>query len=67
MAVDDALNGRQADSGTFKLLRPMQALKDAKQLIDILHVKSDTVVPYEDLNVAFVSAQSAYFDIRLAS
>ena len=43
MAVDDALNGGQSYSGAFKLFRQMQTLKDAEQLVYVLHVKASAV------------------------
>ena len=49
MAVNDALDGRKADPGAFEFVNPMQPLKDAEQLVGILHVETDTVVPHEDL------------------
>jgi hypothetical protein len=45
MLLHDALHRNQADAGTFKVLRAMQALKDSEQFVDIIHVEADAVVP----------------------
>src|SRR2546426_12760462 len=44
VARDDALDDREADAGAGKLVLPMQALKDAKQLVVVAHVEARTVV-----------------------
>ena len=46
--ANDALHGRQADSGPFELLSPMKALEDAEKLVGVLHVEADTVVANVD-------------------
>src|SRR6202011_2898028 len=63
MAVDDALNGGQSYSGTFKLFRQMQTLKDAEQLVYVLHVKAGAVVAHEHLDF-FVMSRCAIVLIR---
>jgi hypothetical protein len=45
MFVDDALHDGKPDSGAFIILRPMEALEDAEQLVGIGHVESNAVVP----------------------
>ena len=62
MAVDDALNGGQSYSGAFKLLGQMQTLKDAEQLVDILHVKAGAVVLHEQFDFIFIAVDSANLD-----
>src|ERR1700674_6000007 len=62
MAVDDALNGGQSYSGAFKLLRQMQTLKDAEQLVDVLHLKASAVVPHEHLDLFFIAVHTANLD-----
>ena len=49
MAVDDALNGRESNSGAFKLFGEMQTLKHAEQLVDVLHVEAGAVISDEYL------------------
>ena len=46
MPQHDALNEGQADTGAFELINIVQALKDAKQFMAVLHVESDAVVAY---------------------
>src|SRR5262245_25165128 len=43
--MNDALNGRKTDTRAFKLIRPVEALEYAEKFIDVLHVKTDSVVP----------------------
>ena len=62
MAVDDALNGGQSYSGAFKLFRQMQTLKDAEQLVYVLHVKASAVVPHEHLDFFFIAVHTADLD-----
>jgi len=38
----------QADAGALKLARPVQALEDAEELVDILRVKTNAVVAHEE-------------------
>src|ERR1700720_58404 len=40
----------------------MQALKDAEQLVYILHVKPGAVVPHEHLDFIFISVHTANLD-----
>src|SRR5437588_3531784 len=46
VARDDALDDREADAGAGKLVLPMQALKDAKQLVVVAHVEARAVVAH---------------------
>jgi len=47
MPMDDPLDRRQPDSRAFKLAFRMQALKGAKQLVLVGHVKARAVVTNE--------------------
>src|ERR1022692_2785019 len=47
MSMDNSLHDGQADTGSFIVFRPMQSLEDAKQLVGILHVEANAVVPDE--------------------
>jgi hypothetical protein len=49
MAINDALDRRQSYPGAYELVSQMQPLKYAEELVDILHVEANTVVPHEDL------------------
>src|SRR5258708_5068067 len=62
MAVDDTLNGGQSYSGALKLFGQMQALKDAEQLVHVLHVKAGAVVPHEHLDFFFIAVDTANLD-----
>src|SRR5262245_20057001 len=42
--MDDALHCREADAGPLERVRGMKALKDAEELVHILHVEAHTVV-----------------------
>src|SRR6267143_527515 len=42
--VDYALDNRQADARSFKLLGAMQPLKNAKKLVRVVHIKPDSVI-----------------------
>jgi hypothetical protein len=48
VARDDALYGRETDSGTFKLGIPVQPLEWGKEFVGVGHVKSGAVVPDEE-------------------
>src|ERR1700753_269609 len=67
MAMDDALGGGQPYSGAFKLFGQMQPLKDAEQLIDVLHVKTRAVVLHEHLEFFFTVIDPANLDFSGAS
>src|SRR5882762_3572206 len=46
VARDDALDDREADAGAGKLALPMQALKDAKQLVAVAPVEGRAVAAH---------------------
>ena len=58
MPVDNTLNGGQSYSGAFKLFGQMQTLKDAEQLVCVLHVKASAVVPDEHLDFSYCRPHS---------
>src|SRR6202051_1977937 len=62
MAVNDALDGGQSYSRAFKLFRQMQTLKDAEQLVYVLHVEAGAVVPHEHLDFLFIALHTANLD-----
>ena len=47
MAFHDAANDRQAYACAFKVFRPVQSLKNLKQLILVLHVEAGAVIADE--------------------
>src|ERR1700730_16307858 len=61
MAVNDSLNGGQSYSGALKLFSQMQTLKDAEQLVYVLHVKAGAIVPHEHLDF-FIAVHTANLD-----
>ena len=44
VAMDDALDGRQADTGSFELLGSVQALEHAEKLSGITHIETRTII-----------------------
>src|SRR5215472_2187316 len=65
--VNDALHGRQSYAGAFKLVGPMEALKYTEQLVHVLHLKSDAVIPHKDFHTVCVSVDRANLDFGGAS
>ena len=65
MPVDDALDGRQPNAGALKLFRPMQTLKYAKQLVDVLHLKARAVIGDEYLDLIVLPGGTANLDFGL--
>jgi hypothetical protein len=47
VAMDNPLDGGQADAGPFVLFGPVQALEDAEQLWGVAHVEAHTVVSHK--------------------
>src|SRR5262249_15010367 len=62
VTVNDALNGCQTYPGALKFISTMQPLKYAEQLVDILHIKSDAVVPYKDVCAVCTHVRRADLD-----
>src|ERR1700676_454753 len=48
MFANDPLHRGQSDARAFEVLGPMQTLKDAKQLVFVLHAEADAIVANED-------------------
>src|SRR3990172_9114828 len=47
MPVDDALHRSQPDTGTFEIVRRVEALEGAKELLHVFHLESRAVVADE--------------------
>src|SRR6266850_5978121 len=47
MPGNDALDISQADADPFKFVRPVQTLKNAEELLRILHVEPDAVIAHD--------------------
>ena len=50
--MDHAPDVGQADAGALELLRAVQPLEDAEELLDVLHVEAHTVVADEEDELA---------------
>ena len=46
MAVDDALDDGQPHTGAFELTEAVQALKDPKEFMGVLHIKADPIIAH---------------------
>ena len=68
VTVNDAADVGQADAGAFKIfLVAVQALEDAEQLVDVLHVKAHAIVPDEEDEITIATILAADVDfIRFA-
>src|SRR5580658_5830748 len=60
LALDDALNRRQADSRSREIARQMQALKSPEQLAGVRRVEAGAVVPDEVFLIAVLSGTSEF-------
>ena len=63
--VDDALNDSQSYSRPFKLFAQVQTLKDAEQLVHVLHVKARAIVPEEYPSFVLIPVHAANLDLGL--
>src|ERR1700761_6280424 len=61
--MDNALHRRQTYTGTFESPGLVKTLKYTKQLVRILHIKTNPVVPHKHYHGS-VLLQRAYFDLR---
>ena len=59
VVFNDALDGRQANAGAFKLAGAMQPLERAKQLVLKSHVKTHAVVAHKKYGVATLARLAA--------
>src|SRR6266550_9626192 len=69
MALDNSLDCGQTDTGAFECLLRMEALENTKQLILILHVKTNSVVfnKYDHLAQRVVQRIDFYLSLRTGS
>src|SRR5579883_1146438 len=61
MAVNDPLNDRQAKTGSFEFIDGVQALKNAKQFVDVTHVEPHAIIPNKE-HVLIAASAKADFD-----
>src|SRR5262245_48813034 len=61
MPVNTALHNSQAHSGTFESLIGVQSLKKGEQLVGVLHVEADAIVPNVEDQLSF-NVRGPYFN-----
>src|SRR5271166_2793982 len=54
MSMNNALNGSQPYTSTFKRVRRVKTLEYAEQLVYVFHIESDSIVPNEDHHLVFL-------------
>ena len=64
MAMNDAPHIGQADSSDFKLVAPVQSLKNAKKLMRVLHTKTGAIV-FDEIDLFPVPLQAADLNHRI--
>jgi hypothetical protein len=64
MPLDNALNGSQPDSRSFKVFSAVEALEDAEEFIHIFHVKANPIVFHIKHDFVLISVAASYFDLR---
>src|ERR1700722_1722734 len=60
LALDDALNSRQANSRSWKILCRVQALKGPEQLAGVRLIEPGAVIPHEVFPAAVLSGTSKF-------
>ena len=63
MPQDDTLDNRQAYPRSFKFIGTVKTLKNTEQLVMVLHVKADAIVP-DIVYVLTFRTMSTYFNER---
>jgi len=61
VAEEDALNVGEADARAFEFLFEVQALKDAEEFANVLHIKAYTIIAHK-YNVLVGRSLGTYFD-----
>jgi hypothetical protein len=59
VAVNDALHGRETDTGSGKLVDRVKSLEGSEQLVGESHVESGTVVAHEEGSSSFKIVSAA--------
>ena len=62
MAIDDAANIGKPDACTLEVFLAVQALKNAEEVVGILHIKPHSVVTDENHDLGLVSSFMSDFD-----
>jgi hypothetical protein len=63
MAADDTLDIGQSNAGAFELVGVVQPLKNAKQLIGVLHIEAHAIIADKKDLFAVVPGMAADFDL----
>jgi hypothetical protein len=64
MTADDTMDICESDTCAFEILLPVQALKDPKEFIGILHVETNTVIADKDDCFDFIASFATDLDLR---
>ncbi len=56
MSIDYALHNSQPDPGSLVVLGSLQTLEYAKQLLDITHIETNTIVPHIDYGLSILAS-----------
>ena len=65
MPADDPADIGQADTGTLEFIGAVQALKDAEELVGILHIKTHAVIAHEYYGLRTMGRRHTDFNFRL--
>ena len=64
--VNNPLNGRKADTRSLEIFLTMKPFKHAKQLVRILHIEPNPIVPYIEHSFAADRRLSDFYDCGVA-
>jgi len=67
VAVDDPSDIRQTDAGAFELVVSVEALKDAEEFVDVLHIEANSIVSNIQRDLSGGQLQCPDLDVRLGS
>src|SRR6185503_4386800 len=65
VTMDDPPHVREPDTGAFEVVRAVEPLKDPEQLVRVLHVEADTIIPNEYDRIAMRIPRRADLDAGL--
>ncbi len=63
MPMNSASDCRQPNARTLVFLLPVQTLENPKELIDIRHIETHTVVPNENHDLLFLTLRASDFNL----
>jgi len=67
MPLNNTADIGQPNAGALEFMGAVEPLKDAKELIDILHIEADAVIANEDHCFAAPGGSTADFDFGLGA